>query len=252
MEGWDVPLELRVVAQVSPTEASCVVASVGTLKEIEDRVLTPSIRAITRDVAGGSYEVTEARVDETGKPVLNAEGKPIFVTVNRPTKVLDLINQRPLIEGEIERRIRPEGLKSCVTIREVRLGEPAIPPELLVAVRREQLATQLAKAFIQEKGAQEKRIESDKAKATADQQSDLVRAEIAVQTSVQNAQALAQPGPGRTRPADLHLGRPARADRSAGRRRHREAAAIRTDPRPGLRLRRQEPECAGGRARQCA
>jgi hypothetical protein len=196
MEGWDVPLELRAVAQVSPAEASCVVASVGTLKEVEDRVLTPSIRAITRDVAGGSYEVTEAKVDETGKPVLNAEGKPIFVTVNRPTKVLDLINQRPLIEGEIERRIRPEGLKSCITIREVRLGEPAIPPELLVAVRREQLATQLAKAFIQEKGAQEKRIESDKAKATADQQTDLVRAEIGVQTSQQNAQALRAQGQG--------------------------------------------------------
>jgi hypothetical protein len=196
MEGWDVPLELRVVAQVSPAEASCVVASVGTLKEVEDRVLTPSIRAITRDVAGGSYEVTEAKVDETGKPVLNPEGKPIFVTVNRPTKVLDLINQRPLIEGEVERRIRPEGQKSCVTIREVRLGEPAIPPELLVAVRREQLATQLAKAFIQEKGAQEKRIESDKAKATADQQSDLVRAEIGVQTSLQNAQALRNQGQG--------------------------------------------------------
>src|SRR5262245_33204528 len=196
MEGWDVPLELRVVAQVSPTEAACVVGSVGTLKEIEDRVLTPSIRAITRDVAGGSYEVTEARVDETGKPVLNPDGKPIFVTVNRPTKVLDLINQRPLIEGEVERRIRPEGQKSCVTIREVRLGEPAIPPELLVAVRRGQLATQLAKAFIQEKGAQEKRIESDKAKATADQQSDLVRAEIGVQTSLQNAQALRNQGQG--------------------------------------------------------
>jgi hypothetical protein len=196
MEGWDVPLELRVVAQVSPAEASCVVAGVGTLREVEDRVLTPSIRAITRDVAGGSFEVTEAKVDETGKPILNADGKPIIVTVNRPTKVLDLINQRPLIEGEIERRIRPEGQKSCVTIREVRLGEPAIPPELLVAVRREQLATQLAKAFIQEKGAQEKRIESDKAKATADQQSDLVRAEIGVQTSLQNAQALRNQGQG--------------------------------------------------------
>jgi hypothetical protein len=100
-------------------------------------VLTPSIRAITRDVAGGSYEITEAKVDENGKPILDKDGKPIFVTVNRPTKVLDLINQRPLIEGEIERRIRPEAQKSCVTIREVRLGEPAIPPELLVAVRRE-------------------------------------------------------------------------------------------------------------------
>jgi hypothetical protein len=196
MEGWDVPLELRVVAQVSPAEASCVVAGVGTLKDVEDRVLTPSIRAITRDVAGGTYEVTEAKVDESGKPVLDNDGKPIFVTVNRPTKVLDLINQRPLIEGEIERRIRPEAQKSCITIREVRLGEPAIPPELLVAVRREQLATQLAKAFIQERAAQEKRIDSEKAKETANQQGTLVRAEIGVQASVQNAMAARNEGQG--------------------------------------------------------
>jgi len=196
MEGWDVPLELRVVAQVSPAEASCVVAGVGTLKQVEDRVLTPSIRAITRDVAGGSYEITEAKVDESGKPILDKDGKPIFVTVNRPTKVLDLINQRPLIEGEIERRIRPEAHKSCVTIREVRLGEPAIPPELLVAVRREQLATQLARAFVQERAAQEKRVDSEKAKATADQQSKLVEAEINVQRSVQNAQAARNEGQG--------------------------------------------------------
>src|SRR6516225_8578879 len=196
MEGWDVPLELRVVAQVSPADASCVVAGVGTLKQVEDRVLTPSIRAITRDVAGGSYEITEAEVDENGKPALDGEGKPIFVTVSRPTKVLDLINQRPLIEGEIERRIRPEAQKSCITIREVRLGEPAIPPELLVAVRREQLATQLAKAFIQEQAAQEKRVDSEKAKATADQQPTLVAAEIEVQRSSQLKQAQLNTGVG--------------------------------------------------------
>jgi hypothetical protein len=196
MEGWDVPLELRVVAQVSPSEASCVGAGVGTLRQVEDRVLTPSIRAITRDVAGGSYEITEAKVDENGKPILDKDGKPIFITVNRPTKVLDLINQRPLIEGEIERRIRPEAQKSCVNIREVRLGEPAIPPELLVAVRREQLATQLARAFIQERAAQEKRVDSEKAKATADQQSKLVESEINVQRSVQNAQAARNEGQG--------------------------------------------------------
>ena len=196
MEGWDVPLELRVVAQVSPADASCVVAGVGTLRQIEDRVLTPSIRAITRDVAGGSYEITEAKVDENSKPILDKDGKPIFITVNRPTKVLDLINQRPLIEGEIERRIRPEAQKSCVTIREVRLGEPAIPPELLVAVRREQLATQLARAFIQERAAQEKRVDSEKAKATADQQSKLVESEINVQRSLQNAHAARNEGQG--------------------------------------------------------
>ena len=196
MEGWDVPLELRVIAQVAPSDAACVVAGIGTLKQIEDRVLTPSIRAITRDVAGGTYEVTEAKLDESGKPILDEEGKPIIVTVNRPTRVLDLINQRPLIESEIERRIRPEGRKSCITIREVRLGEPAIPPELLVAVRREQLATQLAKAFIQEQAAQQKRVTSEKAKATADQQSQLVQAEIEVQRSVQLAQAARNSGEG--------------------------------------------------------
>jgi len=196
MEGWDIPLELRVVAQVLPSDASCVFAGVGTLKQVEDRVLTPSIRAITRDVAGGSYEVTEPKVDETGKPVLDNEGKPIIVTVNRPTKALDLINQRPLIEGEIERRIRPEAAKSCVSIREVRLGEPAIPPELLVAVRREQLATQLAKAFIQEKAAQEKRIDSENAKETANQQVTLVKAEIGVKASERNALAAKNEGQG--------------------------------------------------------
>lgn len=196
MEGWDVPLELRVIAQVGPQDAACVVAGIGTLKQIEDRVLTPSIRAITRDVAGGTYEVTEPKMDENGRPVLDAEGKPTIMTVNRPTRVLDLINQRPLIESEIERRIRPEGRKSCVTIREVRLGEPAIPPELLVAVRREQLATQLAKAFIQEQAAQQQRVTSEKAKATADQQSELVKAEIEVQRSVQLAQAARNTGQG--------------------------------------------------------
>ena len=196
MEGWDVPLELRVVAQVAPNDAACVVAGIGTLKQVEDRVLTPSIRAITRDVAGGTYEVTEVKVDENGKPVSDKEGKPIIVTVSRPTKVLDLINQRPLIESEIERRIRPEARKSCITIREVRLGEPAIPPELLVAVRREQLATQLAKAFTQEQSAQAQRVMSEKAKATADQQGELVRAEIEVQRSVQLAQAARNSGLG--------------------------------------------------------
>ncbi len=196
MEGWDVPLELRVVAQVSPENAACVVAGIGGLKEVEDRVLTPSIRAITRDVAGGTYTVEEPKLDMNGQPIIDENGQPIIVSVNRLTKVLDLINQRPLIEREIELRIKPEGDKSCVTIREVRLGEPAIPPELLVAVRREQLATQLAEAFIQEQAAQEERIATEKSKATADQQTTLVTAEIGVQASQQNALAAANQGAG--------------------------------------------------------
>ena len=229
MEGWDVPLELRVVAQVSPSEASCVVAGVGTLRQVEDRVLTPSIRAITRDVAGGSYEITEAKVDENGKPILDKDGKPIFVTVNRPTKVLDLINQRPLIEGEIERRIRPEAQKSCVTIREVRLGEPAIPPELLVAVRREQLATQLARAFVQERAAQEKRVGFREGQS--DRRPAVEAGRIGDQRAALGAERAGGPqrGPRRARQTLADLRGPAEAGGRARTGVYRQAAPVRAD-----------------------
>jgi L-amino acid N-acyltransferase YncA len=65
-----------------------------------------------------------------------------------------------------------------------------------VAVRREQLATQLAKAFTQEQSAQAQRVMLEKAKATADQQGEFVRAEIEVQRSVQLAQAARNSGLG--------------------------------------------------------
>src|SRR5262249_7135309 len=49
---------------------------------------------------------------------------------------------------------------------------------------------------IQERAAQEKRIDSEKAKETANQQGTLVRAEIGVQASVQNALAARNEGQG--------------------------------------------------------
>jgi hypothetical protein len=196
VEGWDVPLELRAVARVSPSEAACVVANFGGLRGVEQRVLTPLIRAIAHDVVGSSLEVTEPKLDETSKPVLGTDGKLNFVSIIRPIKVLDLINRRRLIEGEIERRLRLEGMKSCITVQEVHLGEPAIPPQLLVAARREQLAAEFANAFIQEKLAQEKRADLERVKATADQQPVLVAADIEAQWSSELRQAQLNAGVG--------------------------------------------------------
>jgi len=48
-----------------------------------------------------------------------------------------------LQEHNVEELIRPEGLKAGVEIKEIRFADPAIPPELLVARQREQLAQQL-------------------------------------------------------------------------------------------------------------
>ena len=151
VEGWDVPQELRVLVQVTPTNAPFVVASVGGLGEIEDRVVTPMIRSVVRNVVGSEIVVAGQR---------------------RATRVLDLVDQRDAIETTIERLVREEALKAGLEVNQLRFGESVIPPELLVARRREQLAQQLRQAYQQETIAQEERVKTEQARATADQQRD--------------------------------------------------------------------------------
>ena len=172
VEGWDVPQELRVVVQISPENAPIVVASVGGLKEVEDRVLTPTIRSIVRNVVGS--EISYAGPD--GSPQ------------HRQTRVLDLIENRLILEQNIEHLVSIEGRKAGVDVKEVRFGEPAIPPELLVTRQREQLSQQLKATFEKERDAQDQRVQTEKAKATADKQGELVQAQIEVQVSEQYMQ----------------------------------------------------------------
>jgi hypothetical protein len=101
--------------------------------------------------------------------------------VRRPPRVLDLLDHRPALEHRILEVMRPEGEKAGVEIKVVRFGDPAIPPGLLVARLRQQLAQQLSASYKQERMAQEDRIQSENARATADQQPDLVHAQIELQ-----------------------------------------------------------------------
>lgn len=171
VEGWDIPQELRVLVQVNPKNAPVVVGAVGGLQEIENRILTPVIRSIVRNVAGSEILVPDP--DDPEKKIL------------RKTQVLDLIENRSALEQNIEDAVKREGRKAGVEIQEIRLGEPAVPPELLVQRLREQLADQLEKAFERETIAQAKRIETEQARATANEQPRLVEAQIAVQVANQ-------------------------------------------------------------------
>lgn len=173
VEGWDIPVELRALVQVSPENAPVVVGSVGGLGQIENRILTPAIRSIVRNVAGSNVRV----------PQKNKDGTETFVV--RPTKVLDFIENREAIETTIESLIKVEGRKAGVEIREIRIGEPAIPPELLLSRLRVQLADQLSLAYARETSAQQKRIETEQARATANEQPRLVQSQIAVKVANQ-------------------------------------------------------------------
>lgn len=177
MEGWDVPLELRVLAQIVPENAAVVVGSVGGLEEVERRILTPAVRSIARNVAGGQVRV----------PVRNPDGsiaEPTRYEI-RPTRALDLIDNRESLEHTMLEQLRIEGHKAGIEVKEIRIGEPAIPPELLISRIRVQLADQLSKAYERESAAQLTRTETEKAKATADEQPRLVASQIAVQVATQ-------------------------------------------------------------------
>ena len=196
VEGWDVPQELRALVQVTPENAAFVIASVGGLEQVRIRILNPAIRSILRNVLGGSIRVPTTLLDAGGDPLLDNEGRPVMKEITRPTRVLDLIENRAVLEENVENLIRPEGLKAGVEIAEVRFGDPVIPPEILVARLREQLAHQLKKAFIQERITQSARIASEQARATADQQHKLVEAQIEVKRSEQLAMARRNEGIG--------------------------------------------------------
>lgn len=150
MEGWLVPQELRIQVQVEPKDAPFLVASVGSVEAAEDKVVTPSIRSVVRNICAAE-------------------------------KVLSLIDENRVdVEENIEKAVIPEGKKAGITIKDVRLVDSVVPPELLVARLREQLAGQLEETFKKEKDAQDQRITTEKARATADQQPELVAAEIRV------------------------------------------------------------------------
>ncbi|MEN9647694.1 MAG: hypothetical protein RLY57_498 [Candidatus Parcubacteria bacterium] len=205
-EGWDVAQELRVIAQVSPEMAPFVVASIGLTaanasQVIEDRVVTPIIRSIVRDVGGGaqiSIRQQKAVLNDKGETVLNATGEPQTVLASefRAMKVMDLLENRSSLEAAIEILAKPEALKEGVSILEVRLSESSIPAELLIARKREQLAQQLAKAWTQEEIAQTQRQKTENARAQAEQQSELVKADIEAQAAEKRAQARETEGKG--------------------------------------------------------
>ncbi len=182
IEGWEVAQELRAVLQIRPENAPVIVASVGTLSEVEKRIMIPAIRSHVRNVAGGQVSVVER--SETGEAH----------TVTRATRILDLIEQRPALEAAMLRPITEDGARAGVDVTEIRLGESVIPPELLLARQREQLAQQLKRAYEQEQIAQEQRQAAEQARATADQQSELVTAQIKLQKAQLNEQTRAADG----------------------------------------------------------
>lgn len=188
VEGWDVFQDSRVQVQVTPENAPFVVAAVGDLQAVEDKIITPNYRSILRNVVAQDITLTEPVLDKKGNPVL-IDGKPKMHTITRPRKVLDLLYHREMLETAVAHKLIPQGRKTGLTVQWVRFGDPAVPPELLVPGKRKQLAQQLKLTYKQEQEAQIARVNTERERARADQQPELMRSEIGIQVATNKATA---------------------------------------------------------------
>ncbi|MDY6903448.1 MAG: SPFH domain-containing protein [Thermodesulfobacteriota bacterium] len=190
VEGWTVPQELRVLFQISPENAPFVVASVGGVGEAENKIVTPAVRSVVRTVIGRAVKGTREENKELSE--MSEEERALALG----TRVLDLVEKRTNLENLMENELKPEVWKARITVKDIRLAEPVIPPELLVAKLRAQLADQLIAAYKREKRAQEERKDVKRAQAEADKQDQLVQAEIDVNVSEKRKKELKNQGEG--------------------------------------------------------
>jgi len=208
VEGWDVFQDSRVQVQVTPENAPFVVASVGGLVEVENKIITPNYRSIIRNVVAQEVTVKEPvldkdgnqvynlAIDKDGKEIPNSKGEPKMQTVTRPRQVLDLLYHREELEKEVAKVLVPAGAQAGLTVQWVRFGDPAVPPSLLIPDKRKQLANSLMATYKQEKTAQTERVETEKERARADEQSRLMKSQIGITVAENNANAREKAGAG--------------------------------------------------------
>jgi len=189
VENWDVFQDARIQVQVTPENAPFVVAAAGGIKAIEDKIMTPTFRSVLRNEAAKNVpDQVEVWDDNTKAKVTK--------TITRPRQVLDLLYKREGLEASVEAKLIPEGAKYGLTVMEVRFGDPSVPPELLLPGKRKQLAESLVATYRQEKLAQFERVESEKERARADQQGELMKSEIGIKVAENNATAKEKEGLG--------------------------------------------------------
>jgi len=211
VQGWDVFQDSRVQVQVTPENAPFVVASVGSMKAVEDKIVTPNYRSILRNVVSQEVTVKEPVLDKDGNQVYNlaidkdgaeipdSKGEPKMQTRTRPRQVLDLLYHREELEKAVVADLIPSAAEAGVTVQWVRFGDPAVPPSLLIPGKRKQLAEALMATYKQEKTAQTERVETEKERSRADEQGRLMKSQIGITVANNDALARAKQGDGEKR-----------------------------------------------------
>lgn len=153
-DGFSIGVSVKVVVRVRPDQAPYMVSKVGSIDNLILHVIHPMIDSSFRNQAS-------------------------------TTSAMNFMQDRQEEQTKAETRARLELEKYHVECVSVLICQIMLPQELMDTQTKKIIAQQQTTQFQEEQKAQVTRIEMEKTKATADQQPELVRAEIAVKVADQ-------------------------------------------------------------------
>ena len=157
-EGFVFSIDLQVLIHVPDTKAPRVISMVGSMENLVNEVLQAAVGNLFRDKIGGMEAITFIQTRQ-----------------NVQEQAFNYI-QGKLAEYEIE-------------TRGVYIQDVVYPEQLVTVLTQREVAHQEVETFKMQRQAQDQRIETEKARGTADMQVDLAKAKVGVDIQINRTEA---------------------------------------------------------------
>jgi uncharacterized membrane protein YqiK len=157
-EGFIFKIDLQVQIHVSDTKAPKVISMVGTMLNLVNEVLQSAV---------GNH----------------------FRNTLQDLEAVKFIETRRAVQGSAYRAVTEYLAAYDVETRGVYIQDVVFPDELVMVLTRREIANQERTTFLEQQKAETARIEVEKARGTADMQSQLATAQVSVEISENQARA---------------------------------------------------------------
>jgi uncharacterized membrane protein YqiK len=156
-DGFEISVSVKVIIRVRPDQAPYMVAKIGSIENLVDHVIHPMIDSSFRNQASS-------------------------------TSAMNFMQDRQEEQAKAESRARAELDKYHVECVSVLICQILLPQELMDTQTMKIIAQQQLAMFQEQQKAEQTRIATEKTRAEADQQKNLVEAEIGVKIAEQHKQ----------------------------------------------------------------
>ncbi len=157
-EGFVFAIDLQVLIHVPDTKAPRVISMVGSMENLVNEVLQAAVGNLFRDKIGGM-------------------------------EAIKFIQTRQIVQEEAMAYIQTKLAEYEIETRGVYIQDVVYPAALVTVLTEREVAHQQVETFKMQRQAQDQRIETEKARGTADMQAQLAQAAVGVDIKKNNAEA---------------------------------------------------------------